>query len=50
MTMLHETFSNYKNMMGENVFSNLVPDYIKSNLNPNLVPDYIKRKLRYPRL
>jgi type III restriction enzyme len=35
MTMLHETFSNHKNMMGENVFSKLVPDYIISNLNPN---------------
>jgi len=35
MTMLHEIFSNHKNMMGENVFSDLVPDYINSNLNPN---------------
>lgn len=35
MTMLHEIFSNHKNMMGENVFSSLVPDYIISNLNPN---------------
>ncbi|MDE1313381.1 DEAD/DEAH box helicase family protein [Vibrio aestuarianus] len=35
MTMLHETFSHHKTMMGENVFSDLVPDYINSNLNPN---------------
>ena len=35
MTMLHENFSNHKTMMGENVFSDLVPDYINSNLNPN---------------
>jgi len=33
--MLHETFSNHKTMMGENVFSDLVPDYINSNLNPS---------------
>ena len=33
--MLHEIFSNHKNMMGENVFSDLVPEYIISNLNPN---------------
>lgn len=33
--MLHETFSNHKNMMGDNVFSELVPDYITNNLNPD---------------
>lgn len=33
--MLHENFSNYKVMMGENVFSDLVPSYIVNNLNPN---------------
>lgn len=35
MAMLHETFSNHKNMMGDNVFSKLVPNYIINNLNPN---------------
>ncbi|AXQ99179.1 DEAD/DEAH box helicase family protein [Pseudoalteromonas piscicida] len=35
MTMLHETFTNHKMMMGQDVFSNLVPDYIEDNLNPN---------------
>ena len=33
MTMLHETFTNHKMMMGQDVFSNLVPNYIKDNLN-----------------
>lgn len=33
--MLHETFSALKSALGENVFSELVPDYIKDNLNPN---------------
>lgn len=33
--MLHESFSNHKVMMGENVFSDLVPDYIVDNLNSN---------------
>lgn len=33
--MLHETFSTLKVALGENVFSDLVPDYINSNLNPN---------------
>ncbi|MDH5939879.1 DEAD/DEAH box helicase family protein, partial [Vibrio splendidus] len=35
MTMLHETLSNLKVALGENFFSDHVPDYIKSNLNPN---------------
>jgi type III restriction enzyme len=35
MAMLHETFSTLKVALGENVFSDLVPDYINSNLNPN---------------
>nr|WP_082293650.1 DEAD/DEAH box helicase family protein [Moritella viscosa]SHO15755.1 Type III site-specific deoxyribonuclease [Moritella viscosa] len=35
MAMLHETFSTLKVALGESVFSDLVPDYIKSNLNPN---------------
>lgn len=35
MTMLHETFSTLKVALGENIFSDLVPDYINSNLNPN---------------
>jgi type III restriction enzyme len=35
MTMLHETFTNHKMMMGQDVFLNLVPDYIVENLNPN---------------
>jgi type III restriction enzyme len=35
MTMLHETFSTLKVALGENVFSDLVPDYINQNLNPN---------------
>ena len=35
MTMLHETFSTLKVALGTNVFSDLVPDYINSNLNPN---------------
>ncbi|NBL81952.1 DEAD/DEAH box helicase family protein [Proteus sp. G2674] len=35
MEMLHETFSALKSALGENVFSELVPDYIKDNLNPN---------------
>lgn len=35
MTILHEIFTNHKMMMGQDVFSNLVPDYIKDNLNPN---------------
>lgn len=34
MTMLHETFSNYKKMVGEEAFSDLVPDYINNNINP----------------
>jgi type III restriction enzyme len=33
--MLHETFSTLKVALGENVFSDLVPDYINGNLNPN---------------
>lgn len=33
--MLHETFSTLKVALGENVFSDLVPDYINNNLNPN---------------
>ena len=33
--MLHETFSTLKVALGTNVFSDLVPDYINSNLNPN---------------
>lgn len=33
--MLHETFSTLKIALGEKVFSDLVPDYISSNLNPN---------------
>ncbi|MGM6330461.1 DEAD/DEAH box helicase family protein [Vibrio parahaemolyticus] len=33
--MLHETFSTLKTALGANVFSDLVPDYIKDNLNPN---------------
>ncbi|EGR2498002.1 type III restriction endonuclease subunit R [Vibrio cholerae] len=35
MPMLHETFSTLKTALGANVFSDLVPDYIKDNLNPN---------------
>ncbi|MCW6538950.1 DEAD/DEAH box helicase family protein [Yersinia ruckeri] len=35
MTMLHETFSTLKVALGENIFSELVPDYINSNLNPS---------------
>ncbi|MGF1804240.1 DEAD/DEAH box helicase family protein [Aliivibrio sifiae] len=35
MVMLHETFSTLKVTLGENVFSDLVPDDINSNLNPN---------------
>ncbi len=35
MTMLHETFSTLKVALGDKVFSDLVPDYINSNLNPN---------------
>lgn len=35
MAMLHETFSTLKTALGENVFSDLVPDYIKDNLNPS---------------
>ncbi|WP_299805886.1 DEAD/DEAH box helicase family protein [uncultured Shewanella sp.] len=35
MTMLHETFSTLKFALGENVFSDLVPEYISSNLNPS---------------
>lgn len=35
MPMLHETFSTLKTALGANVFSELVPDYIKDNLNPN---------------
>lgn len=33
--MLHEKFTNYKSMAGDSVFSDLVPDYIKNNINPN---------------
>lgn len=33
--MLHETFNTLKTALGANVFSDLVPDYIKENLNPN---------------
>ncbi|TMO90447.1 hypothetical protein, partial [Pseudoalteromonas ruthenica] len=33
MAMLHETLSTLKDALGENVFSDLVPDYIKDNLN-----------------
>jgi type III restriction enzyme len=35
MAMLHETLSTLKTALGENVFSDLVPDYIKDNLNPS---------------
>ncbi|MEL0628066.1 DEAD/DEAH box helicase family protein [Psychromonas aquatilis] len=35
MTMLHEKFTNYKDMAGQDAFSNLVPQYIIDNLNPN---------------
>ncbi|EOX3446026.1 DEAD/DEAH box helicase family protein [Vibrio cholerae] len=35
MPMLHETFNTLKTALGANVFSDLVPDYIKENLNPN---------------
>jgi len=35
MTMLHETFSTLKVALGDNVFSDIVPEYINSNLNPN---------------
>ncbi len=35
MMMLHEKFSTKKDVDGENVFSDLVPDYINNNLNPN---------------
>ena len=35
MAMLHETFTSHKMMMGQDVFSNLVPNYIKDNLNQN---------------
>jgi len=33
--MLHETFSTLKVALGDNVFSDIVPEYINSNLNPN---------------
>jgi type III restriction enzyme len=33
--MLHETFSTLKVALGENIFSDLVPEYINSNLNSN---------------
>ena len=33
--MLHETFSALKVALGDNVFSELVPEYINSNLNSN---------------
>ncbi|OEC83168.1 hypothetical protein A9D46_12210 [Photobacterium damselae subsp. damselae] len=35
MAMLHETLSTLKEALGESVFSDRVPDYIKDNLNPS---------------
>ncbi len=35
MAMLHETLSTLKAALGENVFTDLVPDYIEDNLNPS---------------
>lgn len=35
MKMLHETFSTSKELLGDDAFSSLVPDYIKDNLNSN---------------
>ncbi len=33
--MLHETFSTLKTALGDNVFNDLVPEYINNNLNPS---------------
>lgn len=46
MQMLHEKFSGHKEMMGEEVFADLVPDYVLKNLNPKFeIRDYQKEAL-----